>query len=326
MANISFSASFPAALLAFRVEGSEYRFSGISVSVGHYAHSPKPLPTATSSVAEEENEDNDDTLRQAPDSFSPLGAVRDISKSRSTSSFCSSNPSAGDSAEDQHLGSVPTSLPHTPRDFAWGAHGAKHQRESSSAHRNTAFASSSLTSSQDIRSASLSTTSSSKNGAPIPEGSATDSDRELLQSGWSETAFTHPYAASRTLSRSDHITRATNGAISGMTPNMNGAKHIRLLSPLATVDVFAKDPAERDFLDTAHLRHEAGQLSVVSQESSRDPDEDTCPICVESLSASYRLPGEKAHIVPECGHTLHEVSSSVLRGKFSAANEVMISN
>jgi hypothetical protein len=36
-------------------------------------------------------------------------------------------------------------------------------------------------------------------------------------------------------------------------------------------------------------------------------DEDECPVCLEPLSFSFRLPGEKPHIVPECGHALHEV-------------------
>lgn len=44
--------------------------------------------------------------------------------------------------------------------------------------------------------------------------------------------------------------------------------------------------------------------------SSHDPleEEDDCPVCLEPLSFSFRLPGEKPHIVPECGHALHEVS------------------
>ena len=37
-------------------------------------------------------------------------------------------------------------------------------------------------------------------------------------------------------------------------------------------------------------------------------DDDECPVCLEPLSFSFRLPGEKPHIVPECGHALHEVS------------------
>lgn len=39
-------------------------------------------------------------------------------------------------------------------------------------------------------------------------------------------------------------------------------------------------------------------------------DDDECPVCLEPLSFSFRLPGEKPHIVPECGHALHEVSQS----------------
>jgi hypothetical protein len=42
---------------------------------------------------------------------------------------------------------------------------------------------------------------------------------------------------------------------------------------------------------------------------SRDTmdEEAECPVCLEPLSFSFRLPGEKPHIVPECGHALHEV-------------------
>jgi hypothetical protein len=47
-------------------------------------------------------------------------------------------------------------------------------------------------------------------------------------------------------------------------------------------------------------------VPVVSNHDALD-DEDECPVCLESLSFSFRLPGEKPHIVPECGHALHEV-------------------
>lgn len=36
-------------------------------------------------------------------------------------------------------------------------------------------------------------------------------------------------------------------------------------------------------------------------------DDGECPVCLEPLSFSFRLPGEKPHVVPECGHALHEV-------------------
>ena len=47
--------------------------------------------------------------------------------------------------------------------------------------------------------------------------------------------------------------------------------------------------------------------------SNREPveDEAECPVCLEPLSFSFRLPGEKPHIVPECGHALHEVRNEI---------------
>lgn len=47
-------------------------------------------------------------------------------------------------------------------------------------------------------------------------------------------------------------------------------------------------------------------LPVVSNHDANDEEEE-CPVCLEPLSFSFRLPGEKPHIVPECGHALHEV-------------------
>ncbi|KAG9032108.1 hypothetical protein FRB95_001885 [Tulasnella sp. JGI-2019a] len=51
---------------------------------------------------------------------------------------------------------------------------------------------------------------------------------------------------------------------------------------------------------------------IVSQDAN-DQDE-VCPVCLESLSFSFRLPGEKPHIVPECGHALHEACFSHVYG------------
>jgi len=46
-------------------------------------------------------------------------------------------------------------------------------------------------------------------------------------------------------------------------------------------------------------------LPVVSSRDAEDFEAE-CPVCLEPLSFSFRLPGEKPHIVPECGHALHE--------------------
>ncbi|KAI0642348.1 hypothetical protein C8Q79DRAFT_247500 [Trametes meyenii] len=56
----------------------------------------------------------------------------------------------------------------------------------------------------------------------------------------------------------------------------------------------------------------AAPLPVVSSHDASDEEEE-CPVCLEPLSSSFRLPGEKPHIVPECGHALHEVSFTSLR-------------
>ena len=50
--------------------------------------------------------------------------------------------------------------------------------------------------------------------------------------------------------------------------------------------------------------------SAVSNHDTPDDDQE-CPVCLEPLSFSFRLPGEKPHVVPECGHSLHEVSSQI---------------
>lgn len=53
-------------------------------------------------------------------------------------------------------------------------------------------------------------------------------------------------------------------------------------------------------------------IPVVSNNHDTLDDENDCPVCLEPLSFSFRLPGEKPHVVPECGHALHEVSSAIL--------------
>ncbi|KAI0322760.1 Pleckstrin homology domain-containing protein [Amylostereum chailletii] len=54
-------------------------------------------------------------------------------------------------------------------------------------------------------------------------------------------------------------------------------------------------------------------LPVVSNRDSTE-DEEECPVCLEPLSFSFRLPGEKPHIVPECGHALHEACFTAVYG------------
>ncbi|KAL4078609.1 Pleckstrin homology domain-containing protein [Scleroderma yunnanense] len=54
-------------------------------------------------------------------------------------------------------------------------------------------------------------------------------------------------------------------------------------------------------------------LPIVSSHEAAE-DEQECPVCLEPLSFSFRLPGEKPHVVPECGHSLHEACFTAVYG------------
>ncbi|KAH8116465.1 Pleckstrin homology domain-containing protein [Phellopilus nigrolimitatus] len=56
----------------------------------------------------------------------------------------------------------------------------------------------------------------------------------------------------------------------------------------------------------------AAPVPVVSNHDAEDEKE--CPVCLEPLSFSFRLPGEKPHIVPDCGHALHEACFTAVYG------------
>ncbi|KAK6992182.1 Pleckstrin homology domain-containing protein [Favolaschia claudopus] len=60
------------------------------------------------------------------------------------------------------------------------------------------------------------------------------------------------------------------------------------------------------------VMHVAPLPVVTNQENPEDDEE--CPVCLEPLSFSFRLPGEKPHIVPECGHALHEACFTAVYG------------
>ncbi len=77
----------------------------------------------------------------------------------------------------------------------------------------------------------------------------------------------------------------------------SGSHHSTLHTHTHTQDLYS-----HPFASMVHA-----PLPVVSSHDSSDEEEE-CPVCLEPLSFSFRLPGEKPHIVPECGHALHEVS------------------
>ncbi|EKM81770.1 hypothetical protein AGABI1DRAFT_70206 [Agaricus bisporus var. burnettii JB137-S8] len=63
-------------------------------------------------------------------------------------------------------------------------------------------------------------------------------------------------------------------------------------------------------------------VPVISNNHLKDI-EDECPVCLEPLSFSFRLPGEKPHIVPECGHALHEACFSAVYGPPPGADRTL---
>jgi hypothetical protein len=105
--------------------------------------------------------------------------------------------------------------------------------------------------------------------------------------------------------------RARSGTLSSTSSTVATTKSSLSHHPFATLSP-PSVPTTQIVL-TAHysphqrtMPHPAHQVNLVSQADMGEDDE-TCPICVESLGFTFRLPGEKPHVVPECGHSLHEV-------------------
>ncbi|KAJ6591554.1 Pleckstrin homology domain-containing protein [Mycena vulgaris] len=89
----------------------------------------------------------------------------------------------------------------------------------------------------------------------------------------------------------------------------NRAPSLRSVYSTSTTTTTASD---RDHLHPYGTMHVA-PLPVVSNQENPE-DEEECPVCLEPLSFSFRLPGEKPHIVPECGHALHEACFTAVYG------------
>lgn len=110
---------------------------------------------------------------------------------------------------------------------------------------------------------------------------------------------------------SNHSTRSTksvhpfaNAVVRPASPPLPQSRSDNFLSD-HTRSATGGLPVSRSSPNLENFRM-ATQVAVIS--AAEKDDEETCPVCVESLSFTFRLPGEKPHIVPECGHALHEVS------------------
>src|SRR6266478_4144136 len=115
----------------------------------------------------------------------------------------------------------------------------------------------------------------------------------------------------------DHLATSSSGPTNKGDPRPSSAASLRSLVSSSTAYAHRSTPT----LNTPHSHRTQdlpshpfalmahAPLPVVSSHDSSEDEED-CPVCLEPLSFSFRLPGEKPHIVPECGHALHEVCFS----------------
>jgi hypothetical protein len=100
--------------------------------------------------------------------------------------------------------------------------------------------------------------------------------------------------------------RSKNARRPSMTSESSDVQH-PFASPAFATGLMPTEPRSTPALSKPTIQQPQHQVSLVSEEDMANADDETCPICVESLNSSYRLPGERAHITPICGHSLHHV-------------------
>ncbi|WVQ73592.1 hypothetical protein IAR50_003171 [Cryptococcus sp. DSM 104548] len=105
------------------------------------------------------------------------------------------------------------------------------------------------------------------------------------------SAGAHPFA--NAVVRPSTPTNATKG--NGNSTNATNNATFRSPQPPLRVTTFSNLSSSKS----------APNLDLPSPQQDEEPDA-LCPVCVEPMGATYRLPGEKPPIVPECGHALHE--------------------
>lgn len=240
--------------------------------------------------------------------MTPCNNTSDLPTSGSSDSFCSTNRASASSLsrsrspELQHSDHLQKS-----RDFAWGASATGQQIRLKSSSRRPRTAPEErhrqeLPTRQYLRSPSTSTVGSyQNNNISIPNHSATRRLSFAGSPGGSDTGFLSPNTVHRMprMSSFSSISSTMSSFVSGMAVRAGSSG----------------TPAYKTNADDRvhNVGSTSNPLAVISQQEMPRQDENTCPICVESLDASFRLPGEKAHVIPECGHTIHEVGTTLDR-------------
>ena len=146
----------------------------------------------------------------------------------------------------------------------------------------------------------------------------------------SETQFrprpslpTSAYTSPRSVPKVPSITSSIRSVFSSPRKNKGPPPNpLRLSASASALSLPSGDLSDSSKITSTYshpnsLNNDARNMPTASSRDVVD-EEAECPVCLEPLSFSFRLPGEKPHIVPECGHALHEVHSS--RSQFLRAN------
>lgn len=233
--------------------------------------------------------------------MTPCNTASDLPQSGSAASFCSSSGPSGSRLSKSRSSDLQHSIHSSrSRDYAWGASASKHQHRINNGTRRP-------------RTAPEERLREEPSPREYPRSPLTSSVTLKNNGNFSKSS----YSTGRRLSS----TRSPDGSDTGFLspdsahrmPRMSSLSSISSTMSYASGVVRAGSYGDSARPNAANRTFSVGSpsnpLAVISQQETMKQDESNCPICVESLDASFRLPGEKAHIVPECGHTIHEVSA-----------------
>ncbi|PWN50852.1 hypothetical protein IE53DRAFT_75830 [Violaceomyces palustris] len=99
------------------------------------------------------------------------------------------------------------------------------------------------------------------------------------------------------------------------SPTVSGSSSSRDLQRRGSIGAMS-DASSSHSRGTRNLhsnRHDVGMVArPLASSNFSEIDEVDCPVCLEPLS--YRLAGEKPHVVPNCGHALHNACFTAVYG------------
>jgi len=126
-------------------------------------------------------------------------------------------------------------------------------------------------------------------------------------SGTSRSGVHHSHQSSTAQSPTDRSRTISPSRSDPRTnPNGNGPP-----SPSAPFSTLPPSPSQHHNFSQSQGRSGSGGQSKSTQ-SKAQMDSASCPVCLEPLS--YRLSGERPHVMPVCGHALHNACFTAVYG------------